>query len=285
MNVTFPSSRLTERLEEVALKDYGLEASARLAGTTLGIMAAVPRIGDLAGDADQELVRKVIGDLVFAVTRAALSTDADVRFVVAVVRGAEDQNEVRITRNVADIKKAQTEALSVEESLNRTLWDQARYQPDPVDLSHFTLHELTMEEFLQKQIVQRVRFLNQNKAGQNVFLPTELIDGRFQDAPEGRLFEFSIVSFESVAAELNVLKVLRVVNEVFGGYGFRDFDLVVIKDLLSRKMLIIDRHILEEYQHKRVGEDEILRLGFRDDMSESDRLRNALEIFGFNFQS
>ena len=118
-----------------------------------------------------------------------------------------------------------------------------------------------------------------------------MIDGRFIDPTEAepgqpakRVFEFSIVSFESVQPEINVLRFLKAVNQVLKGYEFTDFDRIEIKDLLSRKMLSIERETLNQYQHKKLTDDDVLRLGFKDDVGENERLHNALEIFGFNFQ-
>lgn len=283
--VTFPSHTIKQSIEGICRTQYDLDAVAGIAGRTVGVMSYVDRLVDESGNVDQEVIRRTLGDLILTVTRVALSTDVEVSFVIVSIRGREDQNEIRVIRNLDDIKKAQTEALSVDESLSRTLWEQFKYRLDPIDPYYFPLDDMSMETFFEKQIVQRIRFANQAGAAGNAFMPSELIDGKFSvSATKGRIFEFSIVSFESVNPELNVLKVLRVINEVFKGYRFQGFDLILIKDLLSRKMLTVNRQTLQMYQDKSINEDEILRLGFKDDFSESERLRNALEIFGFSFQ-
>ena len=285
--VSFPSETIPQSIETLCKKHYDMDVAARVSGQTIGVMSYVDRLVDETGKIDQEVIRKTIGDMILTITRVALSTDIKIRFEVVVIRGIQDLNEIRITRNLEDIKKAQTEALSVEESLSRTLWEQSRYRPDIIDPDYFPLQDISMETFFEKQIVQRVRFAAQTKSDDGAsFLPSELVEGRFSSSPTGgNVFEFSIVSFESAAPEVNVLKVLRVINDVFKGYDFKGYDLIVIKDLLGRKMLVVDVEMLTQFQQNQLNEDDIMRLGFKDDFSESDRLRNALEMFGFNFQS
>lgn len=282
VKATFPSSTITDSIQKICKDVYNLDVTARISGHTIGVLLSVKHLVDEAGGVDQELVKKTLGDLVLTVTRVALSTDHDVQFVVVVVRGGEDLNEIRITRNVVDIKKSQTDALSTEEAMSRTLWDQNKYQPDPADPGYFPLQDLNMEAFLARQVVQRARFAAPPKESEH-FLPTELYDGRFLSSGK-RTFEFSVVSFETSRPEVNVLKLLRIVVEVFKGYKFKEFDQVVIKDLLSRKMLVIDRDNFLKYANRKMKDEEVMGLGYSDDLGESDRLKNALEIFGFNFQ-
>ena len=288
---SFPSESVPQAIEKICKDLYKLDVVAEVSGKTIGVLFYTDHLVDDTGMMDQKLIRKTIGDLVLTITRVALSTDLDVRSVVVAIRGQQDFNEIRIIRNMDDIKKAQTEALSMDESLNRTLWEQSKYHTDALDPDYFPLKDLTLESFLAKQVVQRVRFAAPKPAEGASPLPTELVDGRFIDPTEAkpgdpaeRVFEFSIVSFESVQPEINVLRFLKVANQVLKGYEFTDFDRIEIKDLLSRKMLLVDRETLTQYQRKKLSDDDVLRLGFKDDVSESERLRNALEIFGFNFQ-
>ena len=139
-----------------------------------------------------------------------------------------------------------------------------------MDPDYFPLKDLTLESFLAKQVVQRVRFAAPKPAEGASPLPTELVDGRFIDPTEAkpgdpaeRVFEFSIVSFESVQPEINVLRFLKVANQVLKGYEFTDFDRIEIKDLLSRKMLLVDRETLTLVGHWYMPAISIIIVGVR----------------------
>ena len=159
---SFPSESIPGAIEKICKDLYKLDVVAEVSGKTIGVLFYTDHLIDEKGQMDQKLIRKTIGDLVLTITRVALSTDLDVRSVVVAIRGQKDFNEIRIIRNMDDIKKAQTEALSMDESLNRTLWEQSKYHSDALDPDYFPLKDLTLESFLAKQIVQRVRFAAQN---------------------------------------------------------------------------------------------------------------------------
>ncbi len=135
-----------------------------------------------------------------------------------------------------------------------------------------------METFLTKQIAQRVRFLAPVKAAAAPLLPSEIVEGRFLESPR-RVFEFSILTFEASDPAENVLKIIRQTDAVLGGYQFEDFDDIVVKDLLGRKVLTVRREDYLEYQKKKLNEENLLAIGFKDDITSTDYFKNALEVF------
>jgi hypothetical protein len=280
--VSFPGEMVTDAVEEICKLNYDLDVTSIIQGETLGVMFYEERLVDDEGKMDAELMQDTLGDLILSITRVALSTDRKIYFIVVAVRGRQDENEIRIIRNLIDIKKAQTEALSVEESLSRTLWVQTKFKPSPLNPREFPLENITLEDFLAKQIVQRIRFDQQRGSEDTSGLPTELLDGKYISSIKENIYEFSIISFEAVAPERNVVRVLKMANTVFKGYRYYNFDRVVIKDLLGRKVLNLDRETYDDYRLKKITEEQLLRTSLRDDMGDSDRLKNALEIFGFN---
>jgi hypothetical protein len=284
-SVSFPSEGMLGQIEDICQNDYGMKVAARRSGSTLGILHIMDSLVNEKGDSVTEEFREKIGNLILTSTRAALSTDVPVDFVLVVMRGREDQNQIQIVRYIVDIKRAQTEALSMDESMSRSLWGQSKITPAEFDEDRFELKEITLPEFLTQQVTQRLRFeQSEEETEEAQILPKEIIDGQYVDTAEGKSFEFSMISFIQKAPEVNVMRVFRMVNTVLSGYGFDDFDRIVIKDLLSRKLLYVDRTTQDKFKHHKLTEDELLAKGLRDDLNEPDRLRNALEVFGFTMQ-
>jgi len=282
VKVTYPADKVEESVERIAKEVFDINVIARVSGQTLGVLYYMPQLMDEHGGIDQDVFRKTNNQLVTTITRVALSTDLKLESIVVTIRGEKDFNEVRFTFNIDDIKRAYTDALSGEELQSRTLIEQSKYRMDAIDPSYFPLKEISLENFLARQVVQRIRFAAAKPQVEGM-LPSELIDGRFIASPQ-RVFEFSIVSFDSLQPELNVLRILKTASQVLFGYEFTNYDRIIVKDLLSRKMLIVDREVLNDHKHKKVTDDDLLRLGFKDDFSETDRLRNVLEVFGLTYQ-
>ncbi len=291
VEASFPADRLEETIQNTCSEQYDMDVSVYFEGETLGILHVADRLIDPTGQAMIPEFRDKISDLIMVVTRAALSTDAKVNFLVAGIRGEADMMEVRVVRYLMDIKRAQTESMSVGESMKRTIWVQSKLTEEAMDPRYFKLKDWTLEDFIAEQVVQRIKFEKEaeaeankdkdDKKEENTFLPTELVEGRFRDAAQGRTFEFSMVSFEEKAADLNLLRVFRIANQVIYGYGFKDFDRIVIKDLLGRKTLELDFETLVMFRKKKLTEDELLDAGMKDDFSDPNWLGKFKDRFGF----
>ena len=275
---TYPSDTVTQSVENILLKEEKLEVEAQVAGKTLGAVLYMDALVDPQGQVPKE-VHDNMGKVMQAVTRVALSTDLAIEYCVVVVRDLKQGNELIVTRSVDDTKRANADAMGVEESINRTVFSQSHYQPPAAGKPKFKLEEVTLEGFLADQITQRIRFNFAKDVKDAPENPLVLADGSVHESPDGsRHFYFSMIGFKSKDSKSNILGMLNIVNDVFGGYQFSGYATVELRDYLNRQKLVVERKILEDYRKKKITEQEILDRY----LTESQSVQEAFKLFGFN---
>ncbi len=270
---TYPAKTVPSAVEKICLDEYGLTVHARVVGKTLG--AVLFSKLDIEPDAEnskelQEKMSKVMQSL----TRAALSTDMPLDFCMVALRDKAQGVEFRITRSVDDTKRANADAIGIEEAMNRTLFAQEHFPPGQ---DEFVVKEVKMENFLTDQTVQRIRIDYTKEGAEGESEPLVLVDGNFVDADNKRSFRFSLLALKADDPKRALLKVFKIVNDVIGGYRYTDFDSVEIQDYLNRQKLVIDRYSLNDYQKKRLNDSELLQRF----VSESASIQEAFKLFGF----
>lgn len=278
---TFSGDRMPESVEKISQDVYKLETKGDVKGTTLGVLWNGESLLDESGKGISKEINEIIGNLSSSVSRVALSTDRPVDFVVVAVRGAKEQMELRVVRRVDDIRRAQAEALPVQESMNRTLFQQLPYEPGKAATEPFDTGNWTLEDFLSKQILQRVRMAK--PADPENPIPTELFDGKFSQDEKGlRVFEFSILTFKQENSKDNILSVLRTVRDVFQAYQYDAFDQIVIRDLIHNRRLVLGKSTMKIFEAKKITEEELIKTRLIPDTGRPNSFKNALEVFGFN---
>ena len=249
---------------------------------TLGALYYVDDILDKNGQIPRQ-VHEEMGKIMQDVTRVALSTDLSLDFSVVVIRDRAHLNELIITRSIDDTKRANSDALGVEESINRTLFGQGKYQPGAQGEASFVLKEVKIEDFLAEQIAQRIRlgFTKDAKDEAAAQQPFVLVDGLFNrgEGPDGeRKFRFSVLSLKADEPQETIITVLKTVAKVLNGYQYTSFTGIEVLDYLNRQKLEISREVLQDYQAKKISEQEILNKY----LTESQTIQEAFKLFGFN---
>lgn len=277
---TYPAANVPESIENITKNENKLDVEARVVGKTVGAVFYIDDILDDKGQIPKDVHEKM-GQIMQAVTRVALSTDLPLDFCVVVIRDRAHQNELVITRSLEDTKRANSDAIGVEESINRTLFGQSKYQATPDGQeSIFVLKDVKQESFLAEQIAQRIRLnfakgeLKEDPSQQSFVLA----DGLFDSAADSRRFRFAVLSLKSTEPGETVLTVFRTVNEVLAGYKFNDFKEVEILDYLNRQKLVVDAKTFADYREKKITEQQILDAH----LSESQSIQEAFKLFGFN---
>ena len=280
---TYPASSVPKAIEDICHEEYRFDVQARVAGKTVGALLAIDFHADSNGQIPKEVHEKM-GKVMQAVTRVALSTDLPLDFCTVIVRDKNQGHELAITRSLDDTKRANAEALGMEESMSRTVFAQGKVAPGT---DAFVLKEVTLENFLTEQIVQRVRF-NFSKGSKSqdpeeelqeeiAAQPVILVDGSFYQAHGTRTFRFSILSLKSTEPKETLLGVLKTVNDVLQGYQVTAFDGIEIQDYLNRQKLVLSREVLTAYQKKEITGDQILEKY----LVESGSVQEAFKLFGF----
>ena len=259
------------------LEEDRLKVEAAVEGKTLGAVLYLDELVDPKGQVPKEVHDKM-GQVMQALTRVALSTDRELDFCVAVIRDAKQGNELIVTRSVDDTKRANADNIGIEESINRTVFSQGQTQLSLPRLE-FKLKEVLLENFLADQIAQRIRFNLAKESREAAENPLVLADGSYVVTPEGsKHFYFSMIGFKSKEPHANILGMFRIVNEVFSGYRFTQYDGVELRDYLNRQKLVVDRSVFSDFQAKKINEEEIIRRY----LVESQSVQEAFKLFGFN---
>lgn len=271
---TYPSNTVVDSIENISQKEYKIDVIARVVGKTVGAVFYMEDLVDPKGQVPKEVHEKM-GKVMQAVTRVALSSDLPVDFVTVLLRGKKDGNELVITRSLDDTKRANADAIGVEESINRTIFGQNRYPIETLPEA-FVLKEVKIEQFLADQVAQRIRF-NFAKEAKDESAQFALVDGQF-DATRGRIFRFSVIGMKAEQPTETVLGILKTVSDVLGGYKFTGFDSVEIQDYLNRQKLIVPANVIDAYHRKKITDAEILATY----LSQSQSIQEAFKLFGFN---
>ena len=275
---SYPASTVPKSVEEISQKENNIESISRVVGKTLGAVVYLDSIVDAKGQVPKE-VHEAMSKVMQAVTRVALSTDLPLDFCTVVIRDKQHNNELVITRSLDDTKRANADAIGIEESINRTVFSQGKYSPESQGGDLFVLKEVKLENFLAEQIVQRVRFnYSKESAVEDAPKSTILIDGAYEEEAGKRSFRFSMISIKSEDPKKIVLGIFNTINDVLKGYSFNVFDTIEVQDYLNRKKLVVDRQTLLDYQMKKITADQILQ----QCLLESQSIQEAFKLFGFN---
>ncbi len=258
-------------------------AGARVVGKTVGALIHVDSLSDDKGQVSKD-VHEQMGKVMQAVTRVALSTDRPLDFCAVVIRDKDEKNELVVIRSVDDMRRANADAIGIEESINRTLFGQNKLPPVTGGPVAFVLKEIKLESFLADQIVQRLRFnfskdLKDPKDEAAVVRPLFLVEGVYETTEQGRRsYRFSILSLKFDDPRRMMINVFKTVNEVISGYHFTDFDEIEIQDYANRQKLVVSRQTALDYQKKKITDDQLLERF----LVESQSIQEAFKLFGFN---
>lgn len=286
---TFKAERLEADVVELARKDYKIDVLSSHKDNTLGVMWYADKLMDETGAALRKEVNENMGLLNQTVSRIALSTDAPIEFIVVAVRGREELVEFRMIQHVTDVKRIRTEALSVPEYYRRMLVQQGRYEPSGLGGNEFPMEAITFPEYIKDQVLQRTKMPRDDKdkmdAASEDRQGSVFYDGRVRETKKGRVFEFSLLSLKVQQAEENVIDLLRMIKDAFGGYNYTDYSSIIIHDLINGRKIVITQETMASLTKKKVTAVDILRdFSSTDDTKGAKVLRNTLEVFGFGVE-
>lgn len=254
-----------------------MDVHASVNGKTVGAVIYLDAIIDAKGQIPKE-VNETMGKVMQVVTRVALSTDRELDFCTVVLRDKTHASELVISRALDDTKRANADAIGIEESINRTLFGQEKYQLPDTATESFVVKEITKEKFLAEQIVQRIRFNFSKDSKSEIEQPLVLADGAYEEKEGKKGFYFSIIALKADEPRQLMLRIFKIVNDVLKGYQFTLFDIVEIHDYLNRQKLVIDRQTILDYQNKKIKEEDLLDKF----LFESQSIQEAFKLFGFN---
>ncbi|MBI3252567.1 MAG: hypothetical protein HYZ52_04555 [Candidatus Omnitrophica bacterium] len=275
---TYPANTVPQSIQDICLKENNLAVKARVAGKTVGALLSINDLLDAKGQIPRAVHEKM-GQVMQAVTRVALSTDLAIDFCEVIVRDRKYLNELVILRSLDDTKRANADAIGIEESINRTVFRQGKYRPVGRGNGNFILKEVKLEDFLAEQIAQRVRlgFARESREdAEETSSRFVLIEGSFDASHGERVFRFSTLSLQEENPHKTMLDIFHTASGVLKDYGFTDYGAIEIQDYLNRQKLTLDKETVLNYQAKRITDQEILDRY----LTESQSVRDAFKLFG-----
>jgi len=165
---TYPKTKVSDSIIKLCRDEYNTEVKVKTVGKTLGVYMPVDNLLDSSLQPSEESFEK-LGNVLHVLSRVALSTDADLEFIILVARDSKISGlELVLTRYVEDIKRFMVEDISRGEYIKRMLLE-TRLDPagllsnlvskgkkERLESEEFSIEEVHLPQFLAKQISRRI---------------------------------------------------------------------------------------------------------------------------------
>lgn len=156
---TYPREKVTESILKIIEKEYAITGNAVLVGNTLYLDVRIPGMVT----SDQKMLPKVLDKAqgaVLTVTRVALSSDADIRYVVITARDPSWKMRLRFIQRIEDVKGYLYQRISHGDYEDRLV---VEIDNRPVE-SYALMPRKALEtrEFLGRLIVSQINMLSRS---------------------------------------------------------------------------------------------------------------------------
>ena len=234
---TYPKEKISEAVVDLCKKEYNLNVEVSITGGTIAVYVPVDKLFDALLNIDDTASKK-INDVIFAVTRVTLSTDAKFDFYVMIAQDpAVPEIEIIYIRYVNDVKHYLLGDISRDDYSKRAVIaiktpPQAERErilkevlsklnvKDADDLvkeylnagggisgigeisywdKKFFIKDIELTEFLAGQIAERIRAGFKEDKDINRLYETKNAGGKFIGGFNGKYFSFSVDIADRVA--------------------------------------------------------------------------------------
>jgi len=293
---TYPKEHVDGSIIDLCKKEYNVDVEVKIAGKTLGVY--IP-LGGLINEnlaVDSYAIGKV-DDVIMSVSRVALSTDADFNFYVVVAQDPLiPELELVIIRYVKDVKRFLVTDISRSEYFNRMITEikltpqgqkeklvrglfenvgfevsdkvveeyfQLGYINTIADIGYwngkFFLRDLSMGEFIAKQVEGRIRKIFSTKDPLKV-LKLSFIQGNYQDGIFGLNVEIDLeadlFSDPSYYRKLSLEEIYKVFSRVIYGYKFEDYS--HIKLFYGTEEIVFTKDEMDDLRRHKIKMEDII---------------------------
>lgn len=162
---SYPKETLTEDIEKVVKKESGCDTKVYIAKDTVYLDMPMDNIVSSKNEIFSEAINALQSG-VFAVTRIALSSDADIKIIVITAFDPEYNVSLRMLQNIEDVKSYFYQRISRADYEQRQLIEIEG--PDTAKESILDKHYISQEEFVGRLIVSQLNILGRT----NPFLAT-----------------------------------------------------------------------------------------------------------------
>lgn len=162
---SYPKAKVTDAVERLILKEYGLAGKARLVGTTLYLEVVMPGLTTTESKQLSKVLEKVQG-AALAVTRVSLSSDAKIEYLVLQVRDPMRRIALNIIQRLDDVKGALYQRYSRADQDERIIIEfegrDESAQEGPSEAEASVDRELTLREFVGRLVVAQINMLSRS---------------------------------------------------------------------------------------------------------------------------
>lgn len=244
---TYRHDQLIEAIQRICADEYHFTVSARQVGRTIaiylqhpGILQQTSNLIELAPSANE-----VLGNLIEAVHRVTLSSDAGVQFYLVLVGDPNVPGAyLTIVRYVDDVRRANANMIPPTELFSRTILELKYVGVPSMSLDQIVLNDIRMEQFLSWQLSRRIQSRLTETLQQHGVPVAEVgpCVGEFRNGE----FAFTLnvtPKTDSPLTDEQMQQVFQdatgVIAQVLSGYQFNDFEAVrLIHPATGRNFLL-----------------------------------------------
>jgi hypothetical protein len=162
---TYPKETLVSDIEKLVKKESGCDARVSFIKDTVYLDMPMNTVVSSKNEVFSEAIT-ALQNGVFAVTRIALSSDADIKIIVITAFNPEYTVSLRMIQNIEDVKSYFYQRISKDDYEQRQLIEIEG--PDTAKQSILNRHYVSQEEFVGRLIVSQLNMLGRT----NPFLAT-----------------------------------------------------------------------------------------------------------------
>lgn len=239
---TYPKAKVAQSVLKICKEEYKLDVQAKLIGKTIVVFLPLDELFDRNMDILPGVVEK-IENVILSTSRVILSTDAKIDFYMVIVADTRTTAaELILVRYMEDVYKFMYTWITRDEYRKRVLW-QVNFNPQHLKSPtfDFNLEEITLGNFLARQIAQRLTFAQETSKPFK-----EKVNGVYKKTE--RKFHFSlVVGGEKKFREVNAPIILHEAAVILQNYHFQDFELIEIFNLLYGQSVFVRKEELDKY--------------------------------------
>ena len=152
---SYPKSGITRSVEKILRDEEHLSGKAHLVGKTLYLDIQLPELAGLKSEVPKEAMKKLEG-AVLTVTRASLSSDANIQFMAVNAEIPRFNLRVHVLSRLADIKYFLYQRISKDDYEERTVID--IYPVNKASVPR-VYEDISLEKFVSLLIVSQINML------------------------------------------------------------------------------------------------------------------------------
>lgn len=253
---SYRQDQLIQALTTICATDYHLTVSARQVGQTLAVHlhhdGILQQQGAQIGLA--ESANEVLGNILEAIHRVILSSDAKISFYVVLVSDSTVPGAyLTIIRYVEDVRRANANMLPPTEFFHRTIFDLKFVSGPTLGLDQLSLDDIQLEQFLSWQLARRIHtHLTDELSRHGIPADVGPCSGEFRNGEFAFTLTVGSTPGQTGLDDALIQQVFQdatsVIAQVLSDYQFKRFERVRLTHLPTGRSLLLPKTRLELFR-------------------------------------